>query len=171
MEILKKGLTLSTSKPEKMVFVGAGISLTIRADTCRKFLRYQQQLGKNEAGGMLFGSINGSTVKVEDISTPSFLDKRSPTGYRWHRDSANKTIIKFSRKGLHYLGDWHSHPQNNPVPSQNDIESIRSTYNESVHELNYFILFILSNSDIQSSYVALSNGKKEYQLTLRTDRK
>ncbi|EIE1264025.1 Mov34/MPN/PAD-1 family protein [Vibrio parahaemolyticus] len=169
MEHLKKGLTLSPSKLDDMVFVGAGITLTIQTSACQKFLRYQQPLGRNEAGGMLFGSINGSAVNVEDISTPSILDKRSPIGFRWHRESANETIIKFSKKGLHYLGDWHSHPQSKPEPSHSDIESIRSTYNDSVHELNYFILFILSNGDIQSSYVALSNGKKEYQLTLRSD--
>jgi integrative and conjugative element protein (TIGR02256 family) len=164
MEHLMRGIKLSPSKCEEIVFIGAGVTLTILDTAHRKLLKYKQSLGRHEAGGMLFGSFAGSKVIVEDISTPSLMDKRSPNGYIWHKESANKTIKQFSRNGLHYLGDWHSHPQCNPIPSLSDTHSIRSTFNKSIHELNYFILFILSNEDIKKSYIALCDGKKENRL-------
>ncbi|WP_185972756.1 Mov34/MPN/PAD-1 family protein [Shewanella hanedai] len=149
-------------------FVGVGIELIFSFKAIEQFEKFKQNLTQNEAGGMLFGSFKGNQVIVEEISTPSNGDKRALFSFIWEKKAANRVIKEQYSKGLHYLGDWHTHPEVFPEPSGSDIESIRSTFNSSKHELKFFILFILSNSEVVKSHVVLTDGSKEYKLNAHT---
>ena len=167
METLGRVLGLSLQKYSPITLDSAelpGVSVVLTTSAQKILSSYKQRHGKYEAGGMLFGSFDGGMVTVEGVSIPGRRDKRSPTAFAWHKDTANRLIKRFHKQGLHYLGDWHTHPCSKPSPSQEDRDSIRSTFNESSHQLNFFILFILGNSDIKNSYVALTDGKREFCL-------
>ncbi|RHK69967.1 hypothetical protein DW047_24685, partial [Phocaeicola vulgatus] len=40
-------------------------------------------------------------------------------------------IIKVSNRSRYYLGEWHTHPEDNPQPSNIDVASIKNIYSTS----------------------------------------
>lgn len=62
--------------------------------------------------------------------------------------------------GLHYVGDWHTHPEDNPWPSPTDLDSIVDCVRRSRHELAGFLLVIVGRLDPPAGlYVALHDGR------------
>jgi integrative and conjugative element protein (TIGR02256 family) len=144
-----------------------GLSVYFSEKAVNQLHQHKQTGSKNEAGGFLFGDIQSGVVTIQTVSTPNKADKRSRYGFSWNKDEANKTIQKNFNKGLHYLGDWHTHPCSQPTPSLDDIQAIRSTFLNSQHQLNYFIMLILGTKGIEQSYLALTDGKKEYRFDVK----
>lgn len=144
-----------------------GLSVYFSENTIAQLYQYKQTGNKTEAGGFLFGEISSGVVTILSASSPSRADKRSRFGFSWNKREANKTIQKHFKSGLHYLGDWHTHPCSNPTPSWDDTQAIRSTFLDSEHQLNYFIMLILGTTGIEQSYVALTDGKKEYRFNAK----
>ncbi|PSV31638.1 Mov34/MPN/PAD-1 family protein [Photobacterium sp. GB-72] len=144
-----------------------GLSVYFSEKAVKQLHHYKQTGNKNEAGGFLFGEIRSGVVTIQSVSTPSIADKRSRFGFSWNKREANKTIQENFNNGLHYLGDWHTHPCSLPTPSLDDTQAIRSTFLDSQHQLNYFIMLILGTKGIEQSYVALTDGKKEYQFNAK----
>ncbi|EHK7585907.1 MULTISPECIES: Mov34/MPN/PAD-1 family protein [Vibrio] len=144
-----------------------GLSMYFSGKAISQLHQYKQTGNRNEAGGFLFGEIRSGRVTIQLVSTPSKADKRSRFGFSWDKREANKTIQENFKNGLHYLGDWHTHPCSKPAPSFEDTQAIRSTFLESKHQLNYFIMLILGTTGIEQSYVALTDGKKEYRFNVK----
>lgn len=144
-----------------------GLSVHFTEKAIYQLHRYKQTGNKDEAGGFLFGETSSGVVIIKSVSTPSKADRRSRFGFSWNKCEANKTIQENFKNGLHYLGDWHTHPCSVPTPSLSDIQSIRSTFLNSRHQLNYFIMLILGTKGIEESYVALTDGKKEYRFNAK----
>lgn len=144
-----------------------GLSVYFSEKAVNQLHHYKQTGSRNEAGGFLFGEIQSGVVTIQVVSTPSKADKRSRYGFSWNKHEANKTIQENFKKGLHYLGDWHTHPCRQPTPSLDDTQAIRSTFLDSQHQLNYFIMLILSTKGIEHSYLALTDGKKEYRFDVK----
>ncbi len=46
------------------------------------------------------------------------------------------------KRGLQFIGDWHTHPEPKPLPSASDVHSIRQAVRKSKHHLNGFVLLI-----------------------------
>jgi integrative and conjugative element protein (TIGR02256 family) len=81
--------------------------------------------GAKEAGGILLGRIvsTGTDVIVDRISAPDPRDGRSRFWFRRRRKPAQvivDTAWSTSRGTCIYLGEWHSHPEDVPQPSQHD---------------------------------------------------
>ncbi len=79
----------------------------------------------SEAGGLLLGSVHGAHMIIDQATVPTTCDRRfryfferMPFGHeriaqaRW---SASQGTIR-------YLGEWHTHPEDDPHPSTLDIE-------------------------------------------------
>lgn len=45
--------------------------------------------------------------------------------------------------GLDYVGDWHTHPEDVPTPSSDDLLSIAEVVRRSTHHLPGFLLLIV----------------------------
>jgi hypothetical protein len=52
-------------------------------------------------------------------------------------------IKEWHKRGLHFVGDWHTHPEQIPRYSSRDLVSIQDCFNKSHHELNAFVLVIV----------------------------
>ncbi|EKO3482258.1 Mov34/MPN/PAD-1 family protein [Vibrio fluvialis] len=162
--------SLKSSKKAPVQFTSQlldGLSVYFSEKAIEQLHHYKQTGNKNEAGGFLFGEIRAGVVTIKTVSTPNKADKRSRFGFSWNKREANKTIQENFKNGLHYLGDWHTHPCSQPTPSLDDTQAIRSTFLDSQHQLNYFIMLILSTTGIEQSYVALTDGKKEYLFNVK----
>ncbi|MGI4826809.1 MAG: Mov34/MPN/PAD-1 family protein [Janthinobacterium lividum] len=103
-----------------------------------------QQIGRNapEAGGQLFARFDGELIHVERATGPRSTDRRSRFGYIPDHRADQEEINAAHREGLHFIGDWHTHPEPRPTPSFYDVRSIRSVVAGSKHHLNGFVLLI-----------------------------
>ncbi|MCJ2124574.1 Mov34/MPN/PAD-1 family protein [Methylobacterium sp. J-077] len=127
-------LTLQTGK----------IRVRITAEALTTFAGHRQKrCYHREAGGQLFGSIRPSIWTVLEATGPRKGDRRGRYGFWPDRASEQRDIHSFHARGLEYLGDWHTHPEDRPTPSGKDMTSIASIVRESTHHLPGFLLCIV----------------------------
>ncbi len=68
-------------------------------------------------------------------------------------------------RNLHYLGDWHTHPEPVPVPSKRDLKSINECARKSTHGLSGFILIVVGTAPSpQGLHVSLHSGNEQLVL-------
>lgn len=88
--------------------------------------RYKQYDNKSESGGILLGCYRGDHVEVV-VATPPTKDDKS-SRFRFIRKclSHKKKAYDYwlsSNSEITYIGEWHTHPQNQPKPSTIDLKS------------------------------------------------
>lgn len=103
----------------------------------------QNKCWSREAGGQLFASIKRNRWIVKRATGPRTTDFRSRFAFRPDRKAEKAEILTFFGEGLHYVGDWHTHPQNVPSPSNTDIRNITETVQASEHSLSGFLMAIV----------------------------
>lgn len=88
---------------------------------------YRQMEG-NERPGVLVGVYLGNNrYRITTVSPPMPKGKSSGTGCERDADKANAFIQEQYEQSGHtriYLGEWHTHPEDNPSPSYVDHNSI-----------------------------------------------
>lgn len=99
-----------------------------------------------EAGGQLFGAIEGQCIKVKLATGPRRSDRRGRFFFIADRLAERREICKLHKSGLHYFGDWHTHPQSIPTPSGTDLSSMADLFARSKHELNAFLMVIVGTA-------------------------
>lgn len=108
-----------------------------------------RQLTKDssEAGGQLFAHINNHEIILKVATIPDKSDNRTKYSFLPNRKKQLNEINYYFKKGLHFVGDWHTHPIQVPSPSDTDLKSMMDCFEKSKHELNYFILIIVGTSN------------------------
>ena len=109
-----------------------------------KHLRRHRQRGffAKEAGGQLFGTRIETGLQVIAASGPYKGDARTRTSYRSDPMAANRMISSMRKKGLIYLGEWHTHPEKYPQPSGSDLSAFVRLCANSEHASATLILAI-----------------------------
>lgn len=106
-----------------------GSLLVIMPSAINRLLGHRQLDGSsNEAAGVLIGERRGSHMVIYDISEPGkgdirsryFVDRRGP-----HHQAAVDDAFARSSGKLQYLGEWHTHPEDQPSPSSTDLGTWR----------------------------------------------
>lgn len=119
----------------------------------------QQKRKQTEAGGQLFARIREKSVVVEAATGPHKKDFRRRFYFFPSQIRLRSEIKKYFKNGLHYVGDWHTHPQKIPSPSSLDIESMMNCFLKSKHELEHFILIIVGQkAKNENLWVGLVDG-------------
>lgn len=88
------------------------------------FKRFIQGDNDAEAGGLLLGHVRDIHLEILEATTPTPMDRRFK--YLFERLPFGHCVIANRRwnasKGLiRYVGEWHTHPQDHPIPSNTDI--------------------------------------------------
>lgn len=100
------------------------VCIQIQDEVIGVFDKYaQMSLSAPESGGILLGYVRTPHIEVLEASEPSFWDKR--LRYFFDRKSQGHRQIAERRwkesKGLiRYVGEWHTHPEDYPIPSNFD---------------------------------------------------
>ncbi|MES0110132.1 Mov34/MPN/PAD-1 family protein [Mesorhizobium sp. M0013] len=104
-----------------------------------------RQVGRldREAGGQLFASFEGQRIVVEVATGPRSIDRRSRFSFIPNKWADRAEIRRLHRQGLHYLGDWHTHPESVPTPSPVDRASMHDMFAKSRHDLAGFLMIIV----------------------------
>ena len=132
------------------------------------FDRHRQMTATSpEAGGQLFARFDGNIIRVECATGPRSSDRRSSTSFVPNRKAERREIRRSFKKGLHYVGDWHTHPESHPSPSKIDILSFRDMYRKSLHKLASFLMVIVGTAPGEDGlYVALCNDHAVHRLSV-----
>lgn len=102
----------------------------------------QHRRFSSEAGGQLFARIVAGRLDIEEITGPRQTDRRSLFGYEPDRSAERAEIKAQFRRGLHFVGDWHTHRQAIPTPSYVDLENVREIVTKSEHDLPGILMVI-----------------------------
>lgn len=141
-------------------------SLVLTDDVVAHFDKHRQRLfWQKEAGGQLFARFNAAETVVEAVTGPRPTDLRTRTTYKPDRQAEQIEIMQMFEAGLHYVGDWHTHPDPHPQPSKLDISSFAACYTSSVHELKAFVMIVVgTNTAPDGLRVSLHDASKEFVL-------
>lgn len=121
-----------------------------------------KRAGVREIGGVLVGEhIGDETFRIADLS----VQRSGGSATHFVRDlDHNSAFIKefFARTGydyqrFNYLGEWHSHPSFEPLPSAQDLKAMRDIVEDPKVGANFAVLLIVTlarRSTIQISATA-----------------
>jgi len=119
-----------------------------------------------EAGGQLFAQFRGPDVVIVEATGPTLLDHRSRYHFEPSRWLQRRQIRRKHAVGLHFVGDWHTHPEERGRPSGDDLESMKDCFRRSRHDLNAFVLIIIGiASPPEGWYVSLVTSGGALQLS------
>ena len=135
-------------------------TISFSDDVIQELKVNKQSWGQKETGGMLFcRDLDSPITVISAMSSASNYDERRTHFFKQNGKAAQKTINAMFAEGLHYVGDWHTHPEAEPSPSGKDLNTIRSIFNQSDHSLRFMIHLILSSTgDVSRSFVAITDG-------------
>ncbi|MGG6893675.1 Mov34/MPN/PAD-1 family protein [Rhizobium sp. BR 315] len=129
-------------RPLVYIFDGLEVELTPHA---LSMMISHRQTGffSKESGGQMFATLSADRWRIEAVTGPRVGDRRGYNYFRPDRKAEQEEIYRFYDKGLEFVGDWHTHPENTPRPSGNDVTSIRNVVRESLHNLPGILMCIV----------------------------
>lgn len=120
----------------------------------------QRRYGQPESGGIIMGKIIGDEIQIIRLSVPTLLDRFSRYNFERHAISAQIIIdYEFYNSGgeMVYLGEWHTHPEAHPRPSETDKQMIHRQYHSQGRRTDFLLLVIQGT---ESRYVSIiENGQ------------
>lgn len=115
-----------------------------------KILDTQRQVdaASHEAGGMLLGRLIDGTddVVVDEATEPTGEDRRGRFSFNRAKAAAQRYInLVWRQSGSTrvYLGEWHTHPEDDPTPSDHDLENWRRIAKKAKYDQDYLIFVIV----------------------------
>ena len=125
----------------------SGQYLVLEKTVLNHFDRWRQlHPGMSEAGGQLFGVVEGQCITIKLATGPRRSDRRGRFYFIADRFAERREINTLHKTELHYFGDWHTHPQAIPAPSGTDLASMADLYVRSKHELHAFVMVIVGTA-------------------------
>lgn len=126
--------------------------------------RYKQaKIQDNEAAGVLLGEKRGKHIVITDLSEPGLGDlrQRSLVDRRGkHHQQKVDDCFHLSGGTVNYVGEWHTHPEDYPQPSQQD----RSSWSKNLKQCAPKIVLIVGIKDFWLGKII---GTKLSKLTTR----
>src|SRR5665811_1466863 len=109
-----------------MKFISPRITLQFEDAVLKHFADHRQRFCcSRESGGQLFGKVTPGAWTVVLATGPRSSDRRTKWSFKPDRSAEREEIQRLFQEGMHYLGDWHTHPQSRPQPSHTDLKSMR----------------------------------------------
>jgi integrative and conjugative element protein (TIGR02256 family) len=99
-----------------------------------------------EAGGQLFGTVEGDVVSVSVATGPYPGDERSRSRYRSNAKAAQDTIDACASAGLRYLGEWHTHAEDVPGASGLDVDAMDKLVRHSRLNVSAILMLIVGRA-------------------------
>ena len=138
------------------------------SDTVLAHFYSHQQLtnSSREAGGQLFAQFDGPRIRIKRATGPRPTDRRGRRFFVPNRRAERREIKRLFKKGLYYIGDWHTHPELQPAPSQVDLSSVQEMFRKSRHGLAGFVMVIIGKASFPDGlFVGVCTDKGLVKLT------
>ena len=128
--------------------------LTISNCVLKVFEMYvQNEPSKPEAGGVLIGKIisKSNDILVDAVTVPYNDDIRKRFSFFRKKKKAQKVINKYWRKSSGtqiYLGEWHTHPEDIPQPSNHDYKNWKGIFLNATYEQDFLVFVVVGIEEI-----------------------
>ena len=103
--------------------------LLIEESLLERLSTFRQVEGSaREAGGILIGYRRGPHTHITECTVPSQWDIRHRFGFFRHGTHHQRVALRRwseTDRMLDYVGEWHTHPENDPTPSWTDVHHWR----------------------------------------------
>lgn len=103
---------------------------------------------QNEVGGILFGEhVGNEKFRLIEYTLQKKQGKKA--SFQRNASDARKSLKQLNKAygnkhtQFNYLGEWHSHPNSLAIPSEKDVETIRSILKDKSTIANFLVLMIL----------------------------
>lgn len=114
-----------------------------------------RQMGKEdtEAGGALLGRfiLSSRDVVIDRITTPMKRDIRKRYYFKKYRNDHQELIQSIWERSdgtCNYLGEWHTHPEAHPTPSNHDVKEWKKVLRNTVCDSNELFFIIVGTESI-----------------------
>lgn len=133
----------------KLVNKETGLRIFIEQRLIDKLVRYGRNHYPNEFGGVLVGYYSN------DKRTVNIIESILPTDFKSTRTSFERGVegLEEALEGYYdqdrpliYVGEWHTHPDNSPIPSATDISAINTIINNKNTSIANPVLLIIGCS-------------------------
>jgi integrative and conjugative element protein (TIGR02256 family) len=145
----------------------------------KRLRREMGRAGRREIGGLLLGEhIGDETFRLVDVtvqrsggSSAHFI--RDPAQHQMRLDSFfAETGRDFTR--YNYLGEWHSHPSFQPLPSSKDISTMQALVENAKVGVNFAVLIIarigfIGGVQISASLFRPSSRPEDVQIVMESE--
>lgn len=138
-----------------MIFsLGPKSRLKINDDVLERFRTYRQLENRDtEAGGVLIGRfIEGSgDIIIDLITEPSKKDMRERYYFKKHLETHQKLVDKIWEQSdgtCNYVGEWHTHPEQDPSPSFHDRREWKKVLKKTQCESSFLFFIIVGTISI-----------------------
>jgi integrative and conjugative element protein (TIGR02256 family) len=122
-----------------------------------------------ESGGILLGQMKDDEIFLLRVSTPNPKDVFNRTGFTRNKETAqiiiNHEFLNSGKKTI-YLGEWHSHPEDHPSPSNQDSKMIKDQFNKNCLNEEFIIIIIVGNLSI---FIGILDSNGFYKLNIPWD--
>ena len=111
--------------------------------------RYRQLSSRDpEAGGMILGRtiLESNDLIIDEVTEPTKLDRKGRFFFIRRRRCAQSRVNQAwldSKGTLNYLGEWHSHPEDDPTPSSIDIKNWSRIASQAQFEQDFLLFAIV----------------------------
>lgn len=146
----------------------SGQTLTFEDGVLAHLHRHRQtRFWQREAGGLLFAKINLPVISVCRITGPRRGDHRSRCSYRPDEQAEQREIDEMFGLDLHFVGCWHTHPEDFATPSSLDTRNISDCVRRSQHALNGFVMVIVGRAQFPASlFVSVCDRSQVHRLRI-----
>lgn len=119
----------------------------------------QREADTPEGGGYIVGYEHKDTgnVVLERVSVPQRLDRRTRTHFDMLDPGHKVFLLKEKCRKSFYMGVWHTHPQDIPIPSATDWEDWGKTLESDKTACDY-IFFLISGTECTRVWVGDSEN-------------
>jgi len=151
----------------------SGQSLAFSDGVLKHFNRHRQtRFWQNEAGGLLFARFELPVINIDVATGPRRGDRRSRYSYWPDERAEQREIDDMFSYGLHFVGCWHTHPEDVASPSHTDRRNIADCVRRSHHALNGFIMVIVGRVSLPGClFVAACDQSSVHQLSMKPNLK
>lgn len=112
-----------------------------------------------ETGGQLFARFYQGCFIVEHAICVQGTQSRY--SFWPNRNKEQDQIDALFKDNLHYVGDWHTHPEKKPTPSKSDRIKMLEIFKQSKHELPFMVMAIVGTEPFPNGlFVATVSSSK-----------
>ena len=148
--------------------IGTSGETVVISNTVLDHLCHHRQMRwwQREAGGLLFARFEGANIQIVEATGPRSDDARSRYRFAFRLERQQAVVDERFGRGLHYVGDWHSHPEARPQPSPRDLQTMGSRVRESIHGFGGFLFAIIGCDPLPAGLaVLLHDGVAAHRLS------
>lgn len=133
----------------------------------KSHIQYKEKF--NESGGILLGQVKDNVIYILKASTPNEFDKSARFSFVRSK-SAAQIIVNYEFENSEgktiYLGEWHTHPEKKPKPSNQDIKMIEAQFRLGILNEDFILLMI---QGIGMLYICVYIGGNRHTVLLKND--